>query len=138
MYTLNFYIVFFFMGCRNSGWNIKRRIRMINCQENIWTENLTSILNHVFRNNNSGCISLRRIDICIKRPYKGILNLFCLYTWDICLCSSLFSLFLCRYFSEDMELIHFLPLVSFYLSVNTFSFLMFSEGIERDQWHELS
>ena len=106
MYTLNFYIVFFFMGCRNSGWNIKRRIRMINCQENIWTENLTSILKHVFRNNNSGCISLRRIDICIKRPYKGILNLFCLYTWDICLCSSLFSLFLCRYFSEDMALIH--------------------------------
>ena len=91
------------MGYRNSGWNIRRRIRMINCQENIWTKSLTSISKHVFRNNNSGCISLWRIDICIERPYEGILHLFCLlvgiYKVYVFVLPCVF-LFLCHFFFQ--------------------------------------
>ena len=41
---------------------------------------------------------------------------------------------------SQYTLIHFMPLVSFYTPSKhqkTYGFLMFSGGVERDQWHEL-
>ena len=37
----------------------------------------------------------------------------------------------------ENQLTHFMPLVTFYTHFLNLGFLMFSGGIERDQWHDL-